>query len=131
VSPPKHSGPLRGLGPALKKLRERVPYTQDQVAELLQTDQKSVSAWENDSNLRTRNLERMLSLYKATLSDLAELVDNRDRTTPSTPEGRGNEMRESVLNEVLAALKRAGIVDPEKEGTAAHSGDSMRYGRLA
>ena len=129
MSPPKHSGPLQGLGPALRKLRERVPLTQAQVADRLETHQKAVSAWENDRNLQTRNLEKLLALYKATLSDLAELVDHPERAAPSTPEDRGNERREELLSEVLAALRRAGL-DTGKD-LAPHSGDAIRLGRLA
>jgi transcriptional regulator with XRE-family HTH domain len=78
--------------------------TQQEVASKLGTHQKNVSGWEQDRNLETRTLEKLLTLYKATLSDLAELVD---ASASSEPGGGSDKLREIIADEVREQLRRS------------------------
>lgn len=105
-----YSGPLRGLGAALKTLRVRTGMKQREVAEALKTTQSSVSDWENEKNLETVTLDRLLALYRSSLSELGEILEQQNPGTGGRGGGSGRVIQpEDIQREIGAALERLGV----------------------
>lgn len=120
-------GPLKGLGDGLRILRKRQGLLQKEVAAALGTDISTVSAWENNANITAENLDKLLKCLKASLMDLAELLDPAPRKTG----GGGQTLDgEAIRRELEATLRRLGIPGtldgeeeeepPKKSGRRAH-----------
>jgi transcriptional regulator with XRE-family HTH domain len=63
------------MGKALRTLRVRCGLTQAQAAQGIGTQSPEISRWENEEVLMNlESLERVLTAYKATLHDLADLM---------------------------------------------------------
>jgi len=102
------------MGEALRVLRRRRGLTQDGAAERMGTTQSEISKFENDANLQTETLDRLLTVYGATLMDLAELVALRRE-----PQGSGGAKTldgDAIRRELAEAMRRLGIQPGPVEG---------------
>jgi transcriptional regulator with XRE-family HTH domain len=102
-----YTGPLEGMGEALRVLRRRKGLTQEAAAERMGTTQSEISKFENDANFQTETLDRLLAIYEASLLDLAELVGLR----PSPGGGTGGKTLDgdAIRRELTEAMRRLGI----------------------
>jgi transcriptional regulator with XRE-family HTH domain len=77
------------MGKALRTLRVRCGLTQAKTAQGIGTQSPEISRWENEEVLmKVESLERLLTAYKATLHDLADLMalQQREEREPSDAE---------------------------------------------
>ena len=64
---------MEAIGANVKRYRESLGYTQNQVAEFLETSREQVSYWENGSRvLSLEHLERICDLFGIDLENLLE-----------------------------------------------------------
>jgi len=131
-----YEGPLSGLGAALKTLRVRTGMKQREVADALKTTQSSVSDWENEKNLETVTLDRLLTLYESTLLELGEILEQQEPGTGAGSGSGGGGGRtihpEDIRREIGAALDRLGVphgkIDEDSEEDRDLGGGEARPG---
>lgn len=58
------------LGQRIKELRKKKNYTQEQLAEILEIDQRTLSAIECGTNFPTKNFVKLTKVFGVTLSEL-------------------------------------------------------------